>query len=356
MSLLLLLSGFAAGLVALAYVALILLSPAPPTPTLSEATYRSLDSSAPSPLPSLPSTPATLALSVVVPAYNERKRIRSMLRDTVQYLENRTVVDDEVPAGVEKGSYEVLIVDDGSKDGTAEVVLELAKELKSEFGAKRGNIKVVTLVRNRGKGGATRHGVLHSAGHRILFCDADGASHFPDLALLQAEADQLQKEQVKGGAKVEDVHGVVVGSRAHLVRTEAVVKRSFLRNLLMRLFHTYLYILGIRTIRDTQCGFKLSSRASAAHLYPSLHSPSWIFDCELLLLALLSGIPVREVGIKWQEVDGSKVDLVRDSVGMAVDLLVIRGNYLLGRWSKPGVVELKGGVPVEVGEEPKKSR
>jgi len=178
MSLLLLLSGLAAGVVALvrlteptrvlgrseltsyneqAYVALILLSPAPPTPTPSEATCLSLDSPAPSPLPSLPSSAASIALSVVVPAYNERKRIRSMLHDTVQYLENRAVDDDEVPAGVEKGSYEVLIVDDGSKDGTAEVVLELAKELKCEFGDKRGSIKVVTLVRNRGKGGATRH-------------------------------------------------------------------------------------------------------------------------------------------------------------------------------------------------------
>lgn len=65
---------------------------------------------------------------------------------------------------------------------------------------------------------------------------------------------------------------------------------------------------------------------------------------------------MREVGIKWQEVDGSKVDLVRDSVGMAVDLLVIRGNYLSGRWSKPGVVDLKARAPVDVLEENKKSR
>ena len=72
-----------------------------------------------------------------------------------------------------------------------------------------------------------------------------------------------------------------------------------------------------------------------------MHSPSWIFDCELLILAALSGIPTREVGIRWHEVDGSKVDLIRDSVGMAVDLLVIRANYLLGRWKKPAWLGLE---------------
>lgn len=123
----------------------------------------------------------------------------------------------------------------------------------------------------------------------------------------------------------------------------------------MRLFHTYLFILGIRSIRDTQCGyvysdlsvsytdassssFKLSTRATTAHLYPSMHSPSWIFDCELLLLAELSHITIKEVGIEWKEVEGSKVDLIRDSLGMAVDLLVIRGNYWMGRWTRPGLV------------------
>ena len=121
----------------------------------------------------------------------------------------------------------------------------------------------------------------------------------------------------------------------------------------MRLFHSYLFVLGIRSIRDTQCGhvisyshrhqsltfatcrFKLHTRTTAALIYPLLHSPSWIFDCEVLLLANLAGIETREVGIKWQEVEGSKVDLIKDSIGMAVDLLVIRGNYWLGRWEAP---------------------
>lgn len=115
----------------------------------------------------------------------------------------------------------------------------------------------------------------------------------------------------------------------------------------MRLFHTYLYLLGIRTIRDTQCGFKLHTRASAALLYPLLHSPSWIFDCELLLLASLAGIPAHEVGVQWHEVEGSKVDLVRDSIGMAIDLLVIRGNYAVGRWEKPAWVGGEGREKVE---------
>lgn len=115
-------------------------------------------------------------------------------------------------------------------------------------------------------------------------------------------------------------------------------QRSALRNLLMRSFHLYLSLLGLSTIRDTQCGFKLHARASAQLLYPALHSPGWIFDCELLLVAERCGVPLREVGVRWTEVPGSKLDVVRDSVRMARDLVVIRGNYLAGRWTTPGRV------------------
>lgn len=111
--------------------------------------------------------------------------------------------------------------------------------------------------------------------------------------------------------------------------------------------------------RDTQCGFKLCTRASAATIYPLLHSPSWIFDCELLLLASLAGIPIREVGIQWHEVDGSKVDLVRDSIAMAVDLLVIRANYACGKWQRPkwvGIESVQDGERIAGHEESAKSK
>ncbi|KDE02236.1 hypothetical protein MVLG_07193 [Microbotryum lychnidis-dioicae p1A1 Lamole] len=342
----------------LAYSTLVLLSPRDPLPHASESTCRTIDSDTPVQLPSLLDSPATVQLSVVVPAYNEADRLEAMLTECIHYLETRPLAIDQpriTASDVDLGSYEVLIVDDGSKDDTAKVALQLSRKLHAQFGGKRGQVKVAKLRRNRGKGGATKHGVMHAAGHHILFVDADGASHFPDLALLEAALDRLETQQRRTSAKLPP-HGVIVGSRAHLVRTEAVVKRSFLRNFLMRCFHAYLHLLGIRAIRDTQCGFKLSTRASAAHLYPSLHSPSWIFDCELLLLASLAGVPLREVGIRWHEVDGSKVDLIKDSIKMAVDLLVIRGNYLFGRWKRPAHVDVVDGGEDESAEEERKKR
>ncbi|GAA5832615.1 hypothetical protein JCM5353_006696 [Sporobolomyces roseus] len=327
-----------AHLLSIAYILLILFSPIEPTPSPSESTYLSPSSSS-QPLSTL-SSPASVHLSVVVPAYNESLRLSVMLRPAIEFLETRNLESIKIPSlpeDVEKGSYEVLIVDDGSKDETVELALKLAEDLEKEFGAKRGKVKVCSLVKNRGKGGATKHGVLHASGHRILFVDADGATNFTDLSVLEAELDNLEEAQ----SRTESPHGIIVGSRAHLVSTEAVVKRSLLRNLLMRSFHLYLSLLGLRTIRDTQCGFKLHTRASASHLYPSLHSPGWIFDCELLLLAELTGVPLREVGVRWHEVGGSKLDVVWDSVRMARDLLVIRGNHLTGRWKSPKKVDVR---------------
>ena len=99
--------------------------------------------------------------------------------------------------------------------------------------------------------------------------------------------------------------------------------------------HTILRIVGVGHIRDTQCGFKLFSRAAAQQLFTRQHLATWIFDVELLLLAKQLGIPVGEVPIEWHEVSGSKLNVLTDSLQMLRDLLILRANLVFGRWAAP---------------------
>lgn len=316
--------------------------------------------------------PAQLRMSVVIPAYNEEKRILPALEDAVAYLDatfgreahghghnddkkqqqqqQHTTTTPAVasptfagwiprrshsPAPVSAG-YEIIIVDDGSRDGTQQVILEFAQKH-----GLHDILRLVTLARNRGKGGAVTHGLRHVRGEYALFADADGASRFADLGKL-----------VEGCADVADAggRGVAIGSRGHLVGSAAVVRRSALRNFLMRGFHFVLMILtppATSRVRDTQCGFKLFSRAALPHIVPYMHAEGWIFDIEMLMLAesapavpvlasdgtvigRVPGIKVAEVPIDWHEVDGSKLNVIQDSIRMAVGLAVLRASWMLG--------------------------
>jgi len=299
---------------ALAYLALLAWTPPPLYELPSEKQYRApKDPKTPCPLPSIDDV-ASLDLSIIIPAYNETKRLPSMLSSTLEHL-----------ASFPKRTFEILIVDDGSSDSTATFALKLAVEQYP-----KADIRVVQLERNRGKGGAVRHGMLHARGMRLLMADADGASRFADVELLLGALDDLAPVGTEGAL------GIAIGSRAHLVNTAAVVKRSLLRNFLMYGLHTVLRIAGVGHIRDTQCGFKLFSRAAARALFPRQHLSTWIFDVELLLLARTLQIPVAEVPVTWHEVAGSKLSVVRDSLQMLRDLLVLRANQLLRRWDAKG--------------------
>ncbi|EJD47926.1 nucleotide-diphospho-sugar transferase [Auricularia subglabra TFB-10046 SS5] len=236
-----------------------------------------------------------------------------MLKDALDHLENAPQWQGR--------SFELVIVDDGSRDNTHAIAIQFAQEHKD-----RAEIRVVRLLKNRGKGGAVTHGMLHARGERLLMVDADGASRFSDIDTLWDELDGIVADDKDGRA-------VAVGSRAHLVGTQAVVKRSAIRNMLMYSFHFILKTLGVGHIHDTQCGFKLFTRPAALQLFGSLHLTTWIFDVELLILALILDIPVVEVPVHWHEVAGSKLNLMSDSIGMLKDLLVLRANYALGRWT-----------------------
>lgn len=223
-----------------------------------------------------------------------------------------------------EGSYEILIIDDGSKDGTAEYALQLANEQKLAPHI----VRIVKFEQNRGKGGAVTHGMQCSRGEYVIFADADGASKFSDLDKL------IQSIKTLDTGNPVEIPAIAIGSRAHMVNTDAVVKRSFIRNFLMYGLHTLVYIFGIRSIKDTQCGFKLFNKAAIEKIFPNMHTEGWIFDVEILILAIRQSIPVSEIQINWHEVDGSKMVLARDSVNMAIDLVVTRMAYILGIYSE----------------------
>ena len=263
-------------------------------------------------LPSLEDD-AEVFLSVVIPAYNEVERMPAMLAETILVLNEQ----------FNKQGWEVLIVDDGSKDRTTSEALMFMKQALLEGKISEGQLRVCTLEINRGKGGAVTHGMQHHRGHYAIFADADGASRFSDVSLLLEAVGQIEKAGL----------AVAGGSRAHMVSTDAVVKRSPLRNLLMHGFHTFIRLLGVSHIKDTQCGFKLFSRAACKKIFPAMHIERYAFDVEIFLIAEMMGIPVSEVPITWHEVDGSKMNLVKDSLNMAWDLVLMRVGYTLGLWT-----------------------
>ncbi|KAI7950722.1 hypothetical protein MJO29_009396 [Puccinia striiformis f. sp. tritici] len=322
--------------------------PAPPTPESlyylsAERQERPGDK-----LVGILSEEASIKLSVIVPAYNEENRLNTGLTEALDWLEERrTDISTTQDPDQIISSYEVLIVDDGSSDQTLHAALQL-----SISHAQRTNhhpdtqVRVISLGKNRGKGGAVRHGILHARGELILFVDADGATKFSDLSKLISSLRAIQvqspvqfpttkpgrSEKKKGK---EEIHGIAIGSRAHLVSSPTVVSRTKFRNFLMNGFHVYIFILGLQDIRDTQCGFKLMTRDTAIRVVDGLHVEGWIFDVELLLRAKLISnpkIPIVEVPIQWQEIQGSKLSIVKDSIIMAIELFLLRINYLLGVW------------------------
>ena len=262
-----------------------------------------------------------------------------MLEEAVTYLEkeypaksgppkksksaNGTSSLTATPRTSSPSGYEILIVSDGSTDATVSTALSFARSSPSP-----STIRIISLGQNRGKGGAVTHGLRHVRGAYSVFADADGASRFSDLGSLIRACKSAQANDPTGSGR-----GVAVGSRAHLVGSDAVVKRSFLRNFLMHGFHLFLRVLTpprTARIRDTQCGFKLFSRTALPDIVPYMHSEGWIFDVEMLMLAESAGIEVAEVPVGWKEVLGSKLNVVRDSLGMAWGLAVLRLAWGLG--------------------------
>jgi dolichyl-phosphate beta-glucosyltransferase len=244
----------------------------------------------------------TPELSIVIPAYNEEQRLERTVRDTVRWARsaNRAV--------------EVIVVDDGSRDGTSALVLQLAMEF--------AEVRLIRLAQNHGKGYAVRSGVVNAQGRMVLFADADGATPIEEL-------ERLEPILESGAA-------VVIGSRA-IKTAEVKVAARFYRRIMGRTFHKLVSLLAVRGIEDTQCGFKLFTADAAHDLFSRMRMSGFSFDVEVLLMAQRQGYKVVEVPVNWTHQPGSRVNIVTDSLRMARDLFIIRSHALRGHYDEPRI-------------------
>ncbi|CAH0721456.1 unnamed protein product, partial [Brenthis ino] len=263
--------------------------------------------------------PYSVHLSVIVPAYNEEDRLIPMLDEAIDFLDQRT--KDNLLY-----KYEIIVVSDGSKDNT----VKLAEMYVDKYGSDK--IRCLNLIKNRGKGGAVKLGILSSRGATILFADADGASKFEDLSKLEIALKEITKfDSISQPQDISQTEAIVIGSRAHLEK-ESLAKRSIFRNILMYGFHFLVWLFTVKGIKDTQCGFKLFTRKAAEISFQSLHVNRWAFDVELLYIAQKLNIPIVEIPIRWTEIEGSKVTPIISWIQMGCDLGLIWLKYRIGAW------------------------
>jgi dolichyl-phosphate beta-glucosyltransferase len=241
-------------------------------------------------------------LTIVIPAFNEERRLPRTLSRLRDYFAAR--VGDL--AGVE-----VLIVDDGSSDGTARIAQEWVGQWPG--------LRLVSNGLNRGKGYSVRHGMLEARGRIALFTDADLSSPIE-------ESEQLLTA-IRAG------NDVAIGSRA-LDRSLIAVHQSRLRELAGIIFNGFVRLFTGLPFLDTQCGFKAFVREPSQIVFEQQRIEGFGFDPEILFLAHRHGLRSVEVPVRWAHDPATKVHVIYDSVRMFGDLIYIRWNWLTGRYPK----------------------
>lgn len=248
-----------------------------------------------------------IALSIVVPAYNEEARLEPTIRSVIHYIRRWELV------------AELIVVDDGSRDRTSDLTRALSEEYEE--------IRLIRLPENCGKGHAVRTGVINAWGRHILFMDADGATAIDEI------------ERLMHALQADATAAIAIGSRE--LRAPGVhVKTHFLRRPIGRVFHGLVSALTVHGIRDTQCGFKMFSAAAAHDLFSRMRMSGYSFDVEVLLMAQHRGYTIVEVPVNWTHQAGSRVNLVVDSLRMLRDIFIIRGHALRGDYNRPHIAAL----------------
>ncbi|HOK45235.1 MAG TPA: glycosyltransferase family 2 protein, partial [Bryobacteraceae bacterium] len=237
------------------------------------------------------------SISIVLPAYNEEARLPVTLAAILSYLEARNWKE-----------FEILVVNDGSVDGTAAVA--------ERFRSRHPQVTLLENPGNRGKGYSVRHGMLKARGDWVLFSDSD-------LSAPIEELDKLMEAAAANNASV------VIGSRA-LDRSLIKVHQSWFRETAGRIFNLLMRLIIGLPFADTQCGFKLFERRAAQEVFRRQRIERWGFDAEVLFIARKLGFKTIEIPVRWSHSEGTKISMFRDSLNMFVDLLRVRWNHLRG--------------------------
>ncbi len=237
--------------------------------------------------------------SIVFPAYNESERITRSLDQVLNFI------------AAQCWDAEVLVVNDGSRDDTAEIV--------RRYAACHPAVRLIENPGNRGKGYSVRNGVLNASGEYILFSDADLSSPIHEAVKLF--------DGLRAGADA------AIGSR--WLNPELMTERqSIFRQFVGRVFNLLnRIVLGLK-FKDTQCGMKAFTRRAAQDIFPRQHIERWGFDPEILFIARKLGYKTVEIGVEWAHDDRSKINPVVDGIKMFLEMLQIRWNSLSGRYDR----------------------
>jgi dolichyl-phosphate beta-glucosyltransferase len=247
--------------------------------------------------PGLKTNDRRVSYSIIIPAYNEAARVGATLEKVLAYV-------------AEQGwDAEVIAVNDGSRDNTAEVI--------RDYAAKNPRLRLLENPGNRGKGYSVRNGMLHAHGEILLFSDADLSSPIEEAVKLLAAI----------------AHGADIAIGSRWLRSDLQTQRQpFYRQLFGRIFNGILRITLGLSFKDTQCGFKAFTRRAAMTIFPLQKIERWGFDPELLYLARKFRFKVAEVPVSWAHSEGTRISPLRDGTKMFLEMLEIRWNALSGKY------------------------
>jgi len=235
-------------------------------------------------------------ISIVIPAFNEAKRLPPFLENVIKHCESSKLL------------YEIVVVDDGSEDET----FDIARTYKSRF----LRLTVVRNRVNRGKGYAVKKGLFRSAGRVCIFLDADGSVHPREI---EKNLHYISNEG----------YDIFIGSRA-IYNESQILKVKWYRKLISTVFNFFVHIFLFKNIQDAQCGFKMFKKEIIRPIFAKSHLRGFGFDVEILYLAYRMGYKVREGPVSWHYVSGSKINLFTDSIKMFINILQVR-NWHAGK-------------------------